>query len=151
MCRVELHTFAVCSELFVIMSDVNAMQPRLMEPTAIAPAADAITVSRQGLGRRIKHIVMWTLRGDSPEQRSQAASLVKEKFEGLRGLIPGLQLIEVGVDSSGAEYACDVVLYSEFDCQQSLDAYASHPEHLRVRQELGDLRVQRYQVDYPVA
>jgi len=40
------------------------------------------------------------------------------------------------------------VLYTEFDDQQSLDAYASHPEHLRVRKELGDMRTARYQVDY---
>jgi quinol monooxygenase YgiN len=41
------------------------------------------------------------------------------------------------------------VLYTEFESQAALDAYASHPEHLRVRQELGDMRVARYQVDYP--
>jgi hypothetical protein len=27
-------------------------------------------------------------------------------------------------------------------------AYATHPEHLRVRAELGDLRIARHQVDY---
>ena len=29
-----------------------------------------------------------------------------------------------------------------------LAAYASHPEHLRVKREFGDLRVARHQVDY---
>lgn len=99
----------------------------------------------------IKHIVMWTLRADSAEQRTLAAELVKQQFEGLRGLIPGLLFIEIGVDLSRVDYACDVVLLAEFDCQQSLDAYAHHPEHLRVRNELGDLRTARYQVDYSVA
>jgi len=28
--------------------------------------------------------------------------------------------------------------------------YANHPEHLRARQELGDTRTERYQVDYLV-
>ena len=32
----------------------------------------------------------------------------------------------------------------------ALDAYASHPEHLRVKQELADLRIARHQVDYAV-
>jgi hypothetical protein len=41
-----------------------------------------------------------------------------------------------------------VVLYSEFDSQASLDGYAMHPAHLRIREELGDLRVARHQVDY---
>jgi hypothetical protein len=32
--------------------------------------------------------------------------------------------VEIGVDTSGVGYACDVVLYSEFDSHQSLAAYA---------------------------
>ena len=101
--------------------------------------------------RMHKHIVMWDLRADSQEERIHAARLVKRKFEGLRGRIPGMLHLEVGVDASRVSYACDVVLYSEFDSQQSLDAYATHPEHLRVREELGDLRIARHQVDYEPA
>jgi hypothetical protein len=56
--------------------------------------------------------------------------------------------LEVGIDSSYADYACDVVLYTEFETQAALDAYATHPEHLRVKRELADLRVARHQVDY---
>jgi len=41
-----------------------------------------------------------------------------------------------------------VVLFSEFESQAALDAYAVHPEHLRVKQELGDMRIARHQVDY---
>ena len=96
----------------------------------------------------IKHIVMWKVRGDTAEQKREAALSMKSRFESLVALIPGLRRIEVGMDVSGVDYACDVVLYTEFDDQQSLDAYASHPEHLRVRKELGDMRTARYQVDY---
>jgi hypothetical protein len=96
----------------------------------------------------IKHIVMWNLEGDTHEQNRQACLFLKERFEGLAGLIPGLLKIEVGVDISQIDYACDVVLYTEFDSQEALDAYASHPEHLRVRGELGSSRIARHQVDY---
>ena len=58
--------------------------------------------------------------------------------------------LEVGVDVSDVDYACDVVLVSEFTDSSALKAYATHPEHLRVREELGDLRIGRFQVDYPV-
>ena len=40
------------------------------------------------------------------------------------------------------------MLYSEFESPQALAAYATHPEHLRVRDELDGLRVARHQVDY---
>jgi heme-degrading monooxygenase HmoA len=96
----------------------------------------------------IKHIVMWNVRGETPEQKKETAQLVKSAFESLSGKIPGLTKLEVGMDMSGVDYACDVVLYTEFDSQTSLEAYASHPEHLRVKQVLGDCRIARYQVDY---
>ncbi len=98
----------------------------------------------------IKHIVMWNLRGDTEAAKAQAVSVLKRSFESLRGRIPGLLHLEIGVDSSRIDYACDVVLYSEFESQAALDAYAVHPEHLRVKQELADLRIARHQVDYLV-
>ena len=96
----------------------------------------------------IKHIVMWKVRGDTPQEKAKVARFVKSRFEGLIGRIPGLTKLEVGLDSSGVDYACDVVLYTEFQNQEAFDAYATHAEHLRVKQELGDLRIARFQVDY---
>jgi hypothetical protein len=96
----------------------------------------------------IKHIVMWDLRGDTAAEKARGVALLKTSFESLRGRIPGLLHLEIGVDSSGIDYACDVVLYTEFDSQAALDAYGSHPEHLRVKDELAGLRVARHQVDF---
>ncbi|MGC4396094.1 Dabb family protein [Hydrogenophaga sp. T2] len=96
----------------------------------------------------VKHIVMWNILGASPEEKVRNTERLKTAFEGLRGRIPGLRTLEIGVDFSGVDYACDVVLYSEFDSAQALTDYASHPEHLRVRQELEGLRIARHQVDY---
>ncbi|EYS85944.1 stress responsive protein [Cupriavidus sp. SK-4] len=96
----------------------------------------------------VKHIVMWNLRGDSDDEKNAAVVQLKSAFESLRGRIPGLLHLEVGVDSSRVDYACDVVLYTEFASCSALEDYASHPEHQRVKRELGDLRIARYQVDY---
>jgi heme-degrading monooxygenase HmoA len=98
----------------------------------------------------VKHIVMWNVRGETPEERREAAMDIKHRFERLLGIVPGLQHLEVGLDSSGVDYACDMVLYTEFDSEASLKAYADHPAHLAIRQELGDVRIARYQVDYDV-
>ena len=94
---------------------------------------------------------MWNVRGESRAERGANSDWLKREFESLRGRIPGLLQLEVGLDHSRADYACDVVLYCEFESQAALDAYASHPEHLRVRAALGDLRTTRYQVDYAPA
>ena len=98
----------------------------------------------------IRHIVMWRVSGETPEENLASRLLVKHSFEGLLGRIPGMIHLEVGMDSSAADYACDVVLVTDFESQHALDAYAAHPEHLRVRQQLGSLRTARFQVDYPV-
>ena len=96
----------------------------------------------------LKHIVMWNLRGDDAATRARHIAQLKAAFESLRGRVPGLLHLEVGVDESRVDYACDVVLYTEFDSREALAAYAEHPEHLRVKRELGDLRTARHQVDY---
>lgn len=97
----------------------------------------------------IRHIVMWNVRGETPPEKAANVERLKRSFDSLRGRVPGLLHLEIGVDTSRADYACDVVLFSVFESQAALDAYATHPEHLRVKQELGDMRIARYQVDYP--
>jgi heme-degrading monooxygenase HmoA len=98
----------------------------------------------------IKHIVMWNVSGDSPHGKAAAIEQLRRSFESLRGRIPGLLRLELGADASGVDYACDVVLYTEFESQAALDAYATHPEHLRVKDEVAGLRTARHQVDYAV-
>jgi heme-degrading monooxygenase HmoA len=99
----------------------------------------------------IKHIVMWNVFGEDENSRLVIAELVKNKFEGLVGKIPGLLEIEVGIDESKVSYACDVVLYSVFQSREALNAYSTHPLHLQIREELEGLRIERHQVDYPIA
>lgn len=102
------------------------------------------------MGNPIRHIVMWRVRGETRQERHDARLKVKEAFEGLRGRIDGMTHVEVGMDISEVEYACDIVLVTEFSNADALKSYASHPEHLRVREELGDLRIARHQVDYAI-
>lgn len=96
----------------------------------------------------IKHIVMWKIRGDDAAARAVNLALLKSEFESLRGVVPGLLHLEIGLDESRIDYACDVVLYTEFTSRDALAAYAEHPAHQRVRRALGDLRIARHQVDY---
>ena len=99
----------------------------------------------------IRHVVMWRVAGDTPAQKDANIAQVRRSFESLRGRVPGLLRLEIGADTSRVDYACDVVLVSDFASQEALDAYAMHPEHLRVKEEVAGLRTARHQVDYPVA
>jgi hypothetical protein len=93
---------------------------------------------------------MWRLRAQTVAERAAACQSVKRAFESLRGHVPGLVHLEVGIDQSRVDYACDVVLVSDFETAEALAAYAVNLEHLRVRSELGDIRTHRFQVDYDV-
>jgi hypothetical protein len=99
----------------------------------------------------IKHIVMWQIAGSSPEEKMDAMKVVKRAFESLNGKIPGMRMLEVGIDMSRVDYAFDVVLYSEFETHDALRSYADHPEHLRVKQQIGNVRTARHQVDYQIS
>jgi quinol monooxygenase YgiN len=94
---------------------------------------------------------MWNVAGETRDDRRNAAEFIRNRFESIRNEVPGLLHLEVGVDHSRVDYACDVVLYTEFESQEALDAYATHPAHLRVKGELGQMRTARFQVDYAVA
>jgi quinol monooxygenase YgiN len=91
----------------------------------------------------LKHVVVWKIKDES--QRAAHAAEVKRALESLRGRIPGLRAIEVGLDIGYDAQADDVVLYSEFDDRAALDRYQSDPLHVAakviVRQYVTDRRV----------
>jgi len=99
----------------------------------------------------IRHVVMWSVRGDDAAARARNARVVRDAFAQLRGQVPGLLALDVGIDDSRVDYACDVVLIADFATRAALADYATHPAHLQVRARLGDLRSARHQVDYEVA
>lgn len=98
----------------------------------------------------IRHIVMWDVRGDTSAEKRVSADKVRRAFEGLRGRIPGMTRLEIGLDISRISYACDMVLLTEFTDAAALQAYATHPLHLQARDDLEGLRIARHQVDYRV-
>ncbi len=96
----------------------------------------------------IKHIVIWKLKGSAGGRDKAAnARLLKEKLEALRGKVPGLLRLEVGIDLGQGAYG-DVVLYSEFASRQALDDYQVHPEHEAVKAFASGIREGRWMVDY---
>ncbi|WP_089166085.1 Dabb family protein [Caballeronia sordidicola] len=90
---------------------------------------------------------MWKIRADFQSERVDNIRKVQESFRSLQGLEPGLVALDIEADISGVTYGCDVVLVTDFESREALEAYANHPEHLRVKNEIIDLRTDRYQVD----
>ena len=95
----------------------------------------------------IKHVVMWKFKNEA----SEADKLeMKRQLEALKGVVPSLVDIEIGMDVSSKEASMDMVLYTEFKSLEDLAAYAGHPEHLKVVEFVKPLVCERAVVDYEI-
>jgi hypothetical protein len=97
----------------------------------------------------IKHIVFWKLKPSAQgATREENARKVKSVLEAIRGKVPGMRLLEVGINFETSDAAWDVALYSEFDTRAALDLYQEHPAHLAAKDFIKAVRDTRAVVDY---
>jgi len=100
--------------------------------------------------RVIKHIVGWNFKEELSQQENyNNAKKVKEKLEGLKAKIKEIKAIEVIIEplKSGS---FDVILISEFDSIETLEAYQIHEEHLGVSSFVGAVLKNRKCIDYEI-
>jgi hypothetical protein len=97
----------------------------------------------------VRHIVLWRLKESAHGgSKSENARLIKQRLESLRGIIPGLENIEVGIDFSKTEQSFDVALCAAFESRKALEDYQSHPAHQAVVAFIREARTERCVVDY---
>jgi quinol monooxygenase YgiN len=99
----------------------------------------------------IKHIVMWKLKDHAEgADRATNAAKMKNRLDACAKLAPGTLKFEVALAQPGLEATYDVVLYSEFENKEALEAYASHPTHKALVPFIGAVRESRQCMDYEV-
>ncbi|HIK09002.1 MAG TPA: Dabb family protein [Oscillatoriaceae cyanobacterium M33_DOE_052] len=99
----------------------------------------------------IKHIVMWRLKDEAAGfSMEENASQIKEMLENLKGVIPEILHLEVGMNVLASPAAYEVALYSEFASLEALAAYQRHPEHEKCKEFIGQITKERAVVDYEV-
>lgn len=97
----------------------------------------------------LKHIVMWKLKDFAEgKEKNENVILIKEMLLSLRAKIPEIKAMEVGININSSEQAYDAVLYSEFEDEKALNIYQNHPEHKKVSEFVGKVRVARTVIDY---
>ena len=97
----------------------------------------------------IRHIVAWRLKETAlGSDKAASARLMQEKLEAMRGRIPGLRRLEVGLDFSATEHSADVVLVADFAARADLAAYQVHPEHQAVVAFVSQIVAERRLIDY---
>jgi len=100
----------------------------------------------------IKHIVSWKIK-DFAEGNTKVENLkiMKHLLLNLKEKIPVIKDIEVGINSSNTnESNFDIVLISKFGSLQDLNAYQTHPEHVKVADFVGKIRETRACIDFEI-
>lgn len=77
----------------------------------------------------IVHIVLFQFKEENKKANMIQA---KQMLENLMGAVPSLRSIDVGMNFSEEERAMDLSIITAFESKEDLDAYAVHPEHLKV-------------------
>ncbi|AKF24424.1 stress responsive protein [Sulfurovum lithotrophicum] len=93
----------------------------------------------------IVHIVMFKFKEENKKANIIQA---KQMLENLMGAIPSLRSIDVGVNFSEEERAMDMSIITSFESKEGLNAYAIHPEHLKVVDFIKEVVEYSKVVDY---
>jgi hypothetical protein len=92
----------------------------------------------------INHIVLFKLKDASQKSVEKA----REVLVGMRGKIPLLRHLEVGMDVLHSERSFDIALMIRFDSMEDLKAYQIHPIHLEVAKYINSVKEASIAVDY---
>ena len=92
----------------------------------------------------LTHIVFFKLNERTPEN----AEKLREVLLSMKGHIPQIKHMEVGVNIVSSERAFDVALYQHFDSLHDLQEYQAHPNHQDVLKYILSVAATRASVDY---
>jgi hypothetical protein len=82
------------------------------------------------------------------ENKALNIAKVQSKLVKLETLIPVLRSMEVGINFNESDRAFDLSLYSTFEDEADLKAYAVHEEHLKVVELIKEVTTESKVVDY---
>ncbi len=94
--------------------------------------------------RMITHIVFFKLK----DRSQQGVGKARDVLLGMKGKIPQLRHLEVGLDVLHSQRSFDIALLTKFDSLEELDAYQKHPAHVKVAEYMTSVRKFSVSVDY---
>jgi len=92
----------------------------------------------------VTHVVLFKMKDRSGDTARRA----REILVGMKGRIPGLLDVEVGLDYLRSERSFDVALITRHESREALDAYQVHPVHETVKAFMAQVRETSVSVDF---
>ena len=96
----------------------------------------------------VRYCVMWKFKPSDGKTPKELAEDVKEKYEALLGLVPGLQHIEVGVNRNEGKTSYDAVMMADFESWETLAAYKADTLRDNVIEYVKTIAEVRAKVEY---
>jgi len=93
----------------------------------------------------VVHIVMFKFKDENKQPNIIQA---KQMLENLQGAVPSLKSIDVGLNFADEERSMDLSIITAFQSKEDLNAYAIHPEHLKVVEFIKSVVEYSKVVDY---
>jgi len=91
------------------------------------------------------HIVFMAFKEENKHENLLEA---KHRIEAMMGKVESLRSIEVGINFAHEDRAMDLALTARFDDRAGLEAYATHPVHLKVIDFIKSVAEYTKVVDY---
>ena len=96
----------------------------------------------------VRYSVMWKFKPSDVRTPKETAEDVKERYESLKGLIPGLLDIEVGVNRNDSATTYDAIMIADFESWKALADYKADTMRDSVREYADSLAESRVRVEY---
>jgi hypothetical protein len=90
----------------------------------------------------IRHTIMWRFTDNfDGMNKDDIMDKITELFVFLKNTIPEIKFMSVERDVIKSERSYDMIYITEFESLESLEVYRVHPEHLKVAEFIGKVRI----------
>jgi hypothetical protein len=96
----------------------------------------------------IRHVVVWSLKGDSDGEKRERFDSLKPQLEALVNSVPGLLSLSVDYSTGPNPKNWDMCLISDHESWEALETYANHPDHLAVASQVAENVTDRAGADF---
>jgi hypothetical protein len=95
----------------------------------------------------VTHVVLFRMKDRTGDSARRTEAVLTD----MRGRIPGLLSVEVGVDYLRSDRSFDVALITRHESREALEAYQVHPVHEKVKAFMLEVREASVCVDFDCA
>ena len=96
----------------------------------------------------VRHTIMWKFKPSDGRTPKEIAEDIKERYQAILGIVPGLKNVEVGGNRNESATSYDAVLIEDFDNWADLASYKADPVRNELKKYIDSHVAARARVEY---